>query len=303
MPRRAPVGRLRGEQDAARARDVVRARRERGDDLADLRRVDAPHPRVAEFLAGAARVVRDDAHVAYLGRHVVRRRLAVRVARGGDLELRAAHERVVELAGRAHRVVRNRAVMRGYEIHQAEAQGRDDRQRGDPRGVGERAVRLDQHVDGDRLRDAELDAGRLDERAHFGRVGRAADLRQRQVRGRARRAQDDAHVVAPVRVGNVVDTHADAPEAVRLAADERGDARRVLGLAADGRAVLAVERDVEDGTELGLQRERFEHQLLAARVMIAARQDRGRRNAFVQHFCGCERGHLFFCVRSGSGPA
>jgi hypothetical protein len=50
---------------------------------------------------------------------------------------------------------------------------------------------------------------------------------------------------------------ADAVEAVGGAGGQLGDQQRVLSLAADRGAVLGVERDVEDGAQLGLQARLF----------------------------------------------
>jgi hypothetical protein len=78
-----------------------------------------------------------------------------------------------------------------------------------------------------------------------------------------------------VRVIEVVDPHADTAEAVMLAAQQRRDQLRVLGFAADLRAVFTIERDVEHRAPVAAASQRFQHQLLAAGVVIAGRQDWG----------------------------
>jgi hypothetical protein len=66
-----------------------------------------------------------------LGDHAVRRHLAFGVAGGGDLELGAHHQRVLELALHAHRRLRDRAAVRRDEVHQPERQRLDARVGGD----------------------------------------------------------------------------------------------------------------------------------------------------------------------------
>jgi hypothetical protein len=77
-----------------------------------------------------------------------------------------------------------------------------------------------------------------------------------------------------------------------LAAEQRRDQLRVFRFAAHLGAVFAIERDVEHRSQLLLQRERFQHQLFAAGVVIAGRQHSGRHFAVKQHFGGCEGAHL-----------
>lgn len=185
----------------------------------------------------------------------------MRMTCGRDLEFRAAHERMIELAGRAHRGIGNRAVVRGDEIHQAEAQRFDARERGQLEGFRERAMRLDEQMAGNGPLDAELAARRLDEGDHLGGIENAADLGQHDEGGRfLRLAQDDAHVVAPRAVIpraviEVVDAHAHASEAIVLAAHERRHHFGVPGLVTDLRAVLAIQRDIEHRAQFGLQRQ------------------------------------------------
>jgi hypothetical protein len=225
----------------------------------------------------------------------------MRVAGRGDLELGAAHQRVIELAGRAHGAVGNRAVVRGDEVHQAEAERFYTRQGGQIEGPSQRAVGFDQQLHRHGLSNAEFAPRGFDVRAHFRSIWDAADLGQGNERGSAfGGAQDQTHVVAPMRMVEVVNPHAHAAKVVMLAAQQRCHQLRMLSLAAHLRAVFAVERNVEHRPQLLLQSERFQHQLLAAGVVIAGRQDSGRRFAVKQHFGGCEGAHL---RRQGRGFA
>ena len=114
-------------------------------------RMDAPHARVAELARGARRGRgATTADVAELGDDVVRRRLGVAVARGGDRQLGAHDQRMGELALGAHRLGRDRAAMRGDEVHQAERERLDARMGGDRLDLAQRAVGLDQRVQRER---------------------------------------------------------------------------------------------------------------------------------------------------------
>jgi hypothetical protein len=78
----------------------------------------------------------------------------VGVAGGGDLELGAHDQRVVELAGRAHARLRDRAAVRGDEVHQAEGQRLDAWVGRDACHLGQRAMGFDQCVQRDRAAQA-----------------------------------------------------------------------------------------------------------------------------------------------------
>ncbi len=65
----------------------------------------------------------------------MRRHLAVGVAGGGNLELGAHHQRVLELAGGGHARGRYGAAMGRDEVHQAKTQALDARVRGDLEGA------------------------------------------------------------------------------------------------------------------------------------------------------------------------
>jgi hypothetical protein len=56
----------------------------------------------------------------------------------------------------------------------------------------------------------------------------------------------------------------------------------MLEFAADRRAVLAVERDVEDGTELGLHLQALAHAHLDAGIVVADRQLGGQQLAGIE---------------------
>src|SRR4051794_13422472 len=117
---RSPLRVLRLDQDLRRLVDFGAAWGEGFQYGFDLVRMDAPHPRVTEFGRGTVGVVRHHRGILDFGGHVMRRYLAVRMAGGGDFELCAYHERMRELARRAHGRAGNRAKMRGNEIHDAE---------------------------------------------------------------------------------------------------------------------------------------------------------------------------------------
>src|SRR5438105_7798656 len=112
---RRPLGGLRRVDDLDRQIDLGGGRRKGFDDRHDLVRVDAPHARVAELAAGLVGRLGDRLAVAELGDDAVRRRLAVGMAGGGDLELGAQHQRVGELACGAHAGGRDRTAVRRDE--------------------------------------------------------------------------------------------------------------------------------------------------------------------------------------------
>ena len=101
------------------------------------------------------------------------------------------------------------------EVHQAEVQRLDAGQGGDVLHLAQRAVGLDQHMGGDLPRQAAVLGDGGERHQHGLRVLPSADLGKGDVGELlAGRADDDLQVVAPVRVGDVVDARADAAVAV-----------------------------------------------------------------------------------------
>ena len=160
------------------------------------------------------------------------------------------------------------------EVHQPERQRFDARVRGQPLHLLQGAVGLDQRVHGYRRGAEGIEGlgGALD-------VGHAAWLGQHQVGGPARRLQHDLQQIGKARVLNRQHAHADAAEAVGRAGQQRRDQVRMLDLAPDRGTVLGVERDVEDGPELGLQLQALPHPRLDAAVMVTDGQRDGGRLA------------------------
>src|SRR5260370_13992349 len=153
-------------------------------------------------------------------------------------------------------------------------------------------MRFDQQVARNCMLDPKLTPRRFDERDHLGGIEDAANLGQGDIRRRFfGGAQDDADVVAPCAVLEVVNAHAYTAEAVFLAAEERCHQLGMRRFLADLRPVLAIERDIEHLTELRLQRERFPDQLFASCIVIAGGHDSGWHVAFKQDFGGGESAH------------
>jgi hypothetical protein len=237
--------------------------------------VDAPHAREAEFAGGAGGVVGNYRTVLDIGRHIMGGDLAMRMTYRNHLQLRPYYERVRKLPGRTHRAGRNRAIVAGDEIHDAERQALHLGQGGDLVGLVQRAVGFDQHVDGQEL--VEPAPGffrrRIDHLLRAQHIGDAVGLGDHHV-GQlpCRRADDVRDIACEVLVADVVQAHADAPALGTAGAGVVQQARHQLGMfafLAGGSAVLAVEGDVEDGPKLLLQGHRLAHQLLAAGVMVA----------------------------------
>ena len=120
MPDRRPMRSLRRSDDLYRFVELCHAGGEGLDDGTDLRRVDAPHPRVAELARGAGRGGGNGFLILELGDHAVRGHFGCAVAGRGDLELGAQHQRMLELAFDAHRGLWNRTAVRRNEVHQPE---------------------------------------------------------------------------------------------------------------------------------------------------------------------------------------
>ena len=167
--------------------------------------------------------------------------------------------------------------MGAHEIHRAEVEADDARQRGDRPRVVHGAVRLDHHADRDLAAES---APRGFEREALEEALDVAD-RFRLGRGQERDAvagvaEQNRELLDRARVVDVVDPRSDAIEAVGGAGDDRGHLARVLELGADGRAVLAIGGNVEVAAALGLQRERLVDELRTPRV-VHARGQRGQR--------------------------
>ena len=257
--------------------------------------MDAPHAHVAQLARSACGGVAHGLLVLELGDDAVRGHLSVRVGGGSDLQLGTHDEGVRELAGRAHAHRGDGATVRRHEVHQAEGQRLDARVRGDRVDLAQRAVRLDQHVDGQRLvggTAAEICEDAVDLGAGLRHVGRVARLRNHQVRqSAARPTQQRLKLVGEGRVVDGVHTRPDAPVAVGLGHHHLGHKVRVLVLAAHRGAVFAVEGDVEDRPKSGLQFEALVHARGNPCVVIAHRQ---HRHAFIgveQGFAGMARVH------------
>jgi hypothetical protein len=177
-----------------------------------------------------------------------------------------------KLTRRTHRGGRHRAVMCRYEIHDAEGQRFDLGQGGDRVHVVQGAMRFDQYVQGKKVTSS-LCGGLVDEVLRAQDVFQAVRLGQDHVGEPARGgADDDLDVLREVGASDIVQTRADAVEAVVVAIDERRDQLGVGALVAGAGTVLAVEGDVENGTKLLLQGHRLAHQLLAARIVVAGRE-------------------------------
>jgi hypothetical protein len=292
---RRPLRGLRGLQDLDRLVDLGDGGREGVDDGADLRRVDAPHPRVAEAARGDAGRLLQRRGVLELGNHAVRRHFALGVAGGGDLQLGAHDQRVLELALHAHRALRDGAAVRRDEVHQPEAQRLDARVRRQRPHVLQRAVRLHQRVQRDVGAAAGIDRGRG--ALQFCRVAR---LGAHQVGRAPARRQHDGHHVGEARVVHRQHAHAHAAEAVERIGQQPGDQVRLLDLAAHGRAVLVVQRDVEHRAQLGLQLQALAHARLDAAVVVADRQRRhGTLVGVEQGLAGVQGGdHRAIVVRA-----
>ncbi len=236
--------------------------------------MNAPHAQVAELAARAAGVVPDVLDILQFGGHVVRRDAAIGQRGGADLALGAGDQRVRELAGTAHGAAGNGAVVTGDEIHQAEIETLDAGQGGDLPDLAQGAMGLDQYMHRNPAVDAEmlLDfAQGLDLDLD---IADAAGLGQGNERQAAAGAADqDFHVLPPVRVGDVMNAGADAVVAVVVAGDDADHHFGMFALGAGNGAILAIAGDVEDRAELLLQLQGLLHQLFRPGVMVDRGQD------------------------------
>ncbi len=159
------------------------------------------------------------------------------------------------------------------KVHQAEAQAFHLHQRRDIEGLFERSMCLDQHMNRNVTRNACRARCLVDVVGHAGHFDDIGDLGHDHVGNpRPGRAHQHVDILLPVRMSRVMDAHAHAVVSVERAVDETRAQFGVLALPADCGAVLAVEGDIEDGAKLLLQGQRLEHQLFAARVVVAHRQ-------------------------------
>src|SRR5690606_36333771 len=109
------------------------------------------------------------------------------------------------------------------------------------------AVGLDEHVHGDLPRDAAVPGDLADVVDHLGHLAGRRGLGDGQEGAAVAGAADhDVHVLAPGRVGGVVDAHAGHAVLVDRGALQVHDHLRVLALAAGLGPVIAVHGDVED---------------------------------------------------------
>ena len=270
MADRRPVGRLCGQRDLDRFAEFIGIRRQRIDDRPDLRRVDAPHPGVAEQPVRSAGGILQRRGVLELGDDAVRRGLGMGMAGRGDLELGAHDQRVLELAPGAHRTERNRAAVRRDKVHQAERQRLDARMRGDLEHLTQRAMGLDQGMQWHRVAAQGIDRGRS--ALH---VAGVLGFRQHQIGRCPGSTQHRTHHFQETRVLDRQQTHTDAAMPVQRPRQHLADQLRLFDFAADRRTVLVVEGDIEHRPALGLQRQRLLHARLGAGVVVADRQRGG----------------------------
>ena len=113
----------------------------------------------------------------------------------------------------------------------------------------------------------------VDLRNRLLQVGQVARLGQLQVGQPVTGAADQGvHIVGERRVIDRVHPRPDPAEAVVGRQRQLGHHPHVRRLGAHRRAVLTVERDVEDRAQFGLQRQRFAHALFCAAAVVAHRQ-------------------------------
>ena len=92
------------------------------------------------------------------------------------------------------------------------------------------------------------------------------------------------------RIQSIVEKRNTMPILANVHLEARKDAKEgVLDLAADRCTILVVERHVEDGAELGLQRQGLAHALLDTGIVVADRDVVGRV------FAGLEEGVAGMC--------
>src|SRR5690606_12647512 len=106
----------------------------------------APHAQEAEFAPCAPSVAADMIEVFQLGGDVVRRYNTVSERRSDDLAFCAHYDRVSELSRTRHFAPRQRSVVGGDEIHDAEVDRFHTVERGDFPDFTQRAVSFDQHM-------------------------------------------------------------------------------------------------------------------------------------------------------------
>ncbi len=243
---RPPVGILRGGKNFGGLLNFGKVGAHGLDDGANLVRVDAPHPQEAKFLPGTAGIFAHHVGIADFDADVVCRDDATAQGGGGNFAFGAYHQRVLELAGATHGAGGYRAVVGGDKIHQAEIKGFDKGQGGNLPGGTQCAGGFDEDVQRDAAVMAAFALHGGDDGVLRQYVVDAACLGQDDVGNAfASLADDDVEVVAPVRVGDVVDARADATKAVGLAHDAGGNHFGVFALAPGGCAVFAVAGDVE----------------------------------------------------------
>ena len=162
--------------------------------------------------------------------------------------------------------------------------------------VAQRAVCLDEAVHGQTCGCAVHADVVVDLVAGAPHVGEPARLGHHQVReARAGATDERVELLLEGRMVHGMHPRADPAVAVLGRHHELCDEVRMLGLAADGRAVLAVERHVEDRPPLGLQREALVHARLDAGVVVAHGQRRQRLAGVEQRVARSDHGAQSRC--------
>ena len=194
-----------------------------------------------------------------------------------NLQLGAHHQRVGELAGRAHGGRRDGAMVAGDKVHEAKADGLHTRVRSNVKGVVHGPGRLQQHMDGQLGGRAPQAQKRRMDLLH---IGQRFHLGDHQVAQAVRRLPGNGGQVA--RKSRVIHrVYAGGHAGLGLGREgQRGNQRRVLGLAAHGGAVFTVERDVKHASaellaHFGLQLQAFAHAHFHAAVVVAHREHAG----------------------------
>ena len=191
--------------------------------------------------------------------------------------------------------------MTGNEIHQAKIQNLHPRLARNLADLGQRPVRLDEHVNRNLALESGLVRRLLHVLDHLRHLARRRRLGQRQIGQHvAGAAHQDLHILLPVRVRVVVNARARHLVLVGVALEHARDHLGVLLLAARRRAVLAVAGDVEDRAELELLLERLADQLLRAGEVLARGDDGKRLLALEESVAGMRVGrrHLTLVERS-----
>ena len=165
------------------------------------------------------------------------------------------------------------------EVEQAEDNCFDLGQCRNRRGMRQGAMRLDQHVDRQRIDSTCALRLCFDDVDHARDISRTLGFRNRDVANlRGRFTEQQGNVIAPVRVFDVVNAHTNATGWRPGVIEQTSDHQRVFTLGANRCAIFAITGQIKRTMPFALQINGFAHHFFIAGDVLA-RRDHGHLRA------------------------